>query len=130
VFDTTRGKTPDLYNSGAQSPTPISYGMNESLTGGVALASIPKPADTVFASDAIEGVTDFWEDDPTHVPGRATFPRDTNTAGWYHGPQSGVPEDWGRFCQHSGGNNYAFADGHVKFIQFRKMSEGNMRMPK
>jgi prepilin-type N-terminal cleavage/methylation domain-containing protein/prepilin-type processing-associated H-X9-DG protein len=129
TFDTTRGKTPDLFNSGAASPTPLSYGMNESLTGGPSLALIAKPAETVQFSDAISGLSDFWDDDVSHVPGRAAFSRDTNTAGWFHGRMVDAPQEWDRFARHSGGNNFCFADGHVKFIPVRQTNEGKLRMP-
>jgi prepilin-type N-terminal cleavage/methylation domain-containing protein/prepilin-type processing-associated H-X9-DG protein len=128
-FDTTRCRTPDLFNSGQSSPTPLSYGMNESFAGGLGMNRVRRPAETVLFSDAIEGLTDFWEDNNLHVPGRATFPRDTNTAGWFHDNMANAPQTWEQFTQHPAGNNFCFADGHVKFVHWRQMSEGKMRMP-
>jgi prepilin-type N-terminal cleavage/methylation domain-containing protein len=129
IFDVTRGRNPDDYNSGRASKTPLSYGMNETMTGGLPLARVKRPAETVVFSDAICGLTDYWEDDLTIIPGRAVFPGDTNNAGWFHGPQSQAPEAWGQFTRHPVGNLYGFADGHVKFVHWRQMVEGKYRLP-
>jgi len=131
TFDTTRGTAGDKYNSGGASPTPLSYGMSESLTGGVGLARISRPAESVEFSDAVSGLTDFWEDNNLHIPGRATFPRgtDSTSAGWFHDNQANAPEVYGKYCQHPNGNLFVFCDGHVKFVPWRQMSEGKMRMP-
>jgi prepilin-type N-terminal cleavage/methylation domain-containing protein/prepilin-type processing-associated H-X9-DG protein len=136
-FDITRGSAVDDFGSGRGSKTPLSYGMNESLTGGPALAALGKPADTVEFSDAISGLTDYWEDNPTHIPARAVFakgwdaaPENGQTPGWYHVPWSQIPTTWDKkYTMHNGGNNYVFADGHVKFVQARRMNEGEYRMP-
>jgi len=136
AFDPTRGQTPDKYGSGQQSSAAVSYGMNESLTGGVSLAQITKPADTVQFSDAAQPLTDFWEDTPGVIAGRAAFgkgrsatPETGGNAGDYHGNIAGVPRTWERYARHTGGNNFVFADGHVKFLRWEKTLESEMRMP-
>jgi prepilin-type N-terminal cleavage/methylation domain-containing protein/prepilin-type processing-associated H-X9-DG protein len=135
VFDTTLGTANDNYGTARPSPTPTSYGINESLTGGVSLAQIGKPADTVQFSDAAQPLTDFWDDDPSNIAGRAAFAKGrvqapetgTNPAD-YHGPVKNVPLTWDKYARHGGGENINFADGHVKWLKWPSIN-GSLRMP-
>ncbi len=137
-FDPRRGLAGDPFGSGRASDVAISYGLNESLTNGVPLSQLGRPAETVFVSDAMQPLTDFWDDNPNHISGRAVFPKGTSqdtaqgftgNPGDFHGDVGRVPDTWARWTRHSGGNNYSFADGHVKFIPWRQALEGKMRMP-
>jgi prepilin-type N-terminal cleavage/methylation domain-containing protein/prepilin-type processing-associated H-X9-DG protein len=129
AFDPTRNIPGSSdFGSGRPSKVPMSYGMNEQMTGGLRMAGLQTPADTVVFSDAISGLTDFWEDNPLHIPSRAAFPKGTsNDIGWSHRNQADTPEAWGIFTRHPGGNLFCFADGHVKFVHWRKMNERQMR---
>lgn len=130
TFDPTRGQSPDDWNSGRASKVPVNYGMNESLTGGVALAAVRAPASTLQFSDSIEGVTDWWEDNfPRHIPSRSAFPRGYDTAGWSHQNVEQDPPEWSAFCQHPGGDLFCFVDGHVHFIPWQQQLEPKYRMP-
>jgi prepilin-type N-terminal cleavage/methylation domain-containing protein/prepilin-type processing-associated H-X9-DG protein len=136
IFDTTRGTGRDVFGNGGASPTPVSYGMNESLTGGPSLAAITRPADTAEFSDAFLALTDFWGDGMDTIAGRAAFPKGRTrdpilniNPGDYHGPIGGVPQGWERYARHQGGNNFAFVDGHVKFLRWSQTIEGKLRMP-
>jgi prepilin-type N-terminal cleavage/methylation domain-containing protein/prepilin-type processing-associated H-X9-DG protein len=137
TFDPTRGQTPDDFDSGRASKVATTYGMNESLTGGVALAAIQRPADTYQFGDAISGLTDHWDDNVDHVPGRATFPQGWDNApplnvqpGWFHDNWTNVPRTWNVYTMHPNGNNVCFVDGHVKYTQWQQMKEGMQRMPR
>ncbi len=129
IFDPTRGQPQDDFNTGRASQRPMSYGLNESLTGGPSLASMDRPADTVLLSDAICGLTDFWED-AVHIPGRAVFPKDLGTAGWWHGAPQDALQAWEVHTRHPVGNLYCFADGHAKYVHWRRMIEVNHRLPR
>jgi prepilin-type N-terminal cleavage/methylation domain-containing protein/prepilin-type processing-associated H-X9-DG protein len=77
-----------------------------------ALASVDKPADTMFLADSIW--IDTW-------PSPATDPACPGTVNLQAGENTGM----GRLCidRHSGGVNMSFVDGHVKYQKLGNLAK-------
>jgi prepilin-type N-terminal cleavage/methylation domain-containing protein/prepilin-type processing-associated H-X9-DG protein len=110
----------------------VTYGANEPLTyDSPALASVKRPSETLLLADCVTSLTgwDGWDqydlNNPSK-PGNAFRIRRVAYA------NSGTPDktyfwtdptwkgpfkaEWDKDARHSGGNNIAFVDGHVKFF--------------
>ncbi|MBC7287115.1 MAG: DUF1559 domain-containing protein [Armatimonadetes bacterium] len=106
----------------------LGYAWNERLcevnagapSGGLKLALVTKPAETVMVADACH-----------MYGGRGAFVFanaccDSPTRGWQDGSLDGIDAGTGAptadtASRHNGGSNYAFADGHVKWQSDRDM---------
>jgi prepilin-type N-terminal cleavage/methylation domain-containing protein/prepilin-type processing-associated H-X9-DG protein len=125
----------------------ISYGMSEPMhanLGRCKLARMEKPADTFIIGDMATplsgwGGYDAWvaadnANAPATDPGRTNFiqrmafpKRDTclgiaGTIYWDQTmSQAQAPADSDKCARHMNGNNIGFADGHVKFLQAKRI---------
>ncbi|MDW8366950.1 MAG: DUF1559 domain-containing protein [Abditibacteriales bacterium] len=106
----------------------ISYGISETFhgwSGGISDAAIPKPAETLVLSDSIAPLSNFWSitnNRNSEVASRAAYPNG-NASGcawiWTANP----PPHCERDARHQGGNNVAYADGHVKWMKANDMRQ-------
>ena len=109
----------------------ISYGANEPITyGQPALASMSKPAETLLLADMATSLTG-WEGSDIYDPNnpnakgnswrikRCAYSEGYSDPKYWNGPFDSGPFNpaWDSYARHPGGNNIAFADGHVKFRQ-------------
>jgi prepilin-type N-terminal cleavage/methylation domain-containing protein/prepilin-type processing-associated H-X9-DG protein len=107
----------------------ISYGANEPVTyGSPSLGALKAPADTLLLADMATSLTG-WEGSDIYDPNnpsakgnswrikRVAYSEGYNDSQYWGGLFDSGPFNgaWDSYARHQGGNNIAYADGHVKF---------------
>jgi prepilin-type N-terminal cleavage/methylation domain-containing protein/prepilin-type processing-associated H-X9-DG protein len=120
---------------GQEKTTTLSYGFSESFHNGGFIggskpmtdAAVPAPASTAIITDAMMLLGDMWWyenppiPDPTLAMRMACANGVASGSCWLGGQKQWQPA-WDKDTRHAGGENVAYADGHVKWQKGAKIN--------